>query len=924
MWRSEQEKLKKLIESIAQEKGKRRLKLLQRLEKIAAEEKSMPTEAAQVLLSCVTDPEEEVWTSAKKVIEVISEHDPKVLKGAMGTLVPHVKVPGQTRKRALGVLRTIAQARKGLVDEYRSVLMKELTTGDKEEQDLMLEVLMRVGINAKEYVRRLISIEQVLAEASNSGADISEAEKVLEDAKGQMVAKGINEFLMRSKKAELLARYAKKVSVKWRDFVEDVRRIAISPTGRFIAVGSGNEVLMYTRTKEVQWRFTVEGQVTGIEFSSDARAIVIGTNERMLYLVNHDGEIIWKRRRGGAVTDTLITSGSDDIFVCSDDNNISVLNMDGVELSRQWTDKPVKRIDTTEDGKDLVLTYGDHNIFAYDNRLFLKWKYMGGVWIDVAISRDGSHIIGGSHGGDGVLLSKAGLPIWKKTLLKPIRAVCLRPKSDVFLFATEDGLICYGRSGKVLWSFKTREPVVTFDASVDGEMIMLGTDKGIYMLENREVFKSFLSDLESSLRTMERFGIDISGVGALIGNARNAFEANDYKKGAKFVNEIKEVMEGAKLERGSELLVLAEKKLSDAKEHGVDVQEGETILHRAEDLINRGDFDGAILEARRAVDYARRAETVKKEVEIAEKEKRKLEMRTVIDVAVKSIDEAEALGIDTTEAEEQLQAAITASDEGEFDQCLVMVKDLDELIQSKKRSVPGHTEANYAMAIAVMENDEASEKELEKAVADMNRAVRYYESRQSLARAAECHEIIARLERRRGNLLMSRTHYQKAINTYFKIGELEKVAIIIMSMMKELKGDEELPIYEVEDAFLMFKDGRLIAHHTMRLRPHMDREILGGMLVAIQNFVEDSFRATGAEQLNELRYGKTKILIHRGNFLTFALVITGTETKVLWNRMRETVDEIEHKYVKRLQQWDGDLDKLWGVKKRFEQHLSQL
>lgn len=924
MWRSDEEKLKKLIDNIAQETGKKRIKLLHRLEKIGVEEKGLPREAAQVLLSCVTDPVDEVWKEAERVLTEISEHNPKILKDVMGTLAPHIRIPGAIRKRALGILSTIVRTRKAYIEDFKPVLMKEVTTGDLEEQNMMLSILMRLGINAKEYVRRLHSIVQVLQDAKNSGADIAKAEKILEEAKGLMVTKGINDFLMRSKKAELMARYAKKVAVRWRDLIKDVNNIAISPTGRFIAVGSGNEVLMYTRQKEVQWRFTVEGDVTAIQFTPDARAILIGTKDRMLYLVDHKGGIIWKRRRGGEVTAVKITGESDEIYVCSDDNNASILNMDGVEVSRQWTEKTVRKIDITDEGKDLVLTYGDHNIFAYDKRMFQKWKYMGGIWNDIAISSDGTYIMGGSHGGDGVLLSRSGLPVWKKTLLKPIRNVNLRPDSDCFLFGTEDGLTCYGNSGKPLWNFKTREVLLTFDVSKDGEIIVLGTTKGIYMLENREVFKSFLKDLDSSMRTMVAFGIDISGVRSLIGKAQSAFEENDYKKGARFINQIKEVIEAAKLERGSELLVLAEKKLSDAKEKGVPITELQTILHRAEDLINRGDFDGAILEARRAVEYARKAEIDKKEVEEAEVEKRKLQMRNIIDLAVATIDGAEEMGIDTAEAENMLQAAILASDEGEFDQCIVIVKELDELIESQKRGVAGHTEANYALAISVMESDEPTPEELKKAILDMTRAVKYYEHKQSLGRAAECHEILARLETKNNNLLMSRTHYQNAINTFFKIGELEKVAMIIMSMMKELKGDEELPIYEVEDAFLMFKDGRLIAHHTIRLRPEMDREILGGMLVAIQNFVEDSLRTSGADQLNELRYGKTKILIHRGNFLTMALVITGTEGKDIWRRIQKAVDDIEHKYVKRLQQWDGDLDKLWGVKKMFEQSLPQL
>jgi tetratricopeptide (TPR) repeat protein len=255
---------------------------------------------------------------------------------------------------------------------------------------------------------------------------------------------------------------------------------------------------------------------------------------------------------------------------------------------------------------------------------------------------------------------------------------------------------------------------------------------------------------------------------------------------------------------------------------------------------------------------------------------------------------------------------------------LYIVKDLDEILQRHKMAIPGQTEANYARAPVLLEKPNPTQAELNKAISDLNRAVKYYESNNSLNRAGDCYIILARLERKAKNPAMSKTMYQRAINTFFRIGELEKVAKIIMDMMKEIKGDEEVPIYDIEDAFLIFKDGRLVDHHTVRMRPEMDREILGGMLVAIQNFVEDSLMSSTAGSLNELRYGNTKIMIQRGAFLTMALLITGTESKDLWQRIQRFVLDIEAKYTKVLSRWDGDMDKLWGVRKMFESGIQQL
>jgi tetratricopeptide (TPR) repeat protein len=924
LWRSDKDKVKKLLDSIAQESGRKRVKHLQRLRKYLSDDLTLLKDAPQVLFSCVTDNDEDVWNEVQHLSGQILSRKASLLRRASGALVPHVKLPGRTRKRALALLKMMAGRKKGLVKDFVPILMREITTGDQEEEELMLDILMRLGVNAKEYIKTAKFIERTLEIARNSGADITEAERLFEEAKGLMVSKGINEFLMMAKKAELMARYAKKVTVIWRDFIQDIGEIAISDNGRMIAVSVKNEVLLYSNEKEILQRFAVEGDVSAIKFTPDSKTILIGTEGRMLYLVNTDSDFIWKRRRGGVITAISVATETEEIFVGSDDSNVSLLSMDGMETSRQWTEKPAVCLDVDGNGGTLVLSMGDHNIFSYDKKLFQKWKYMGGIWTDLAVSSLGDYIFGGTQGGDVVCLSRSGVPVWKKTLGAAIERVFLNPVTDCFIVGTKQGLFCYDKTGKVLWTYLTKEPLKSFDATTNGESIIISTEKGMYLLENREAHKHFLSELRASLKTMESFGIDMSGAEDLIMKANASFESNDYKQGARFVNDIKKLIEKAKLERGTVLLVLAEKKLSDAKDRGINVSEGESVLHRAESLINRGDFDGAINEAKHALQIARMAESARVRTEKVRKEKRKQEVKKVIEVAVSMIDDAVNMGIDTSEAEDLLQAAITASDEGEFDQCIIIVKELDEVVKKQKKVLAGKTEANYAKALSLVDKEDTPPEVISKTVDDISRAAKYYEHKQSLSRAAECYDILARLERKRDNIMLSRTYYQRSINTYFKIGELEKVAKIIMRMMKELEGEGELPIYEVEDAFLIFKDGRLIGHHTVRLRPEMDREILGGMLVAIQNFVEDSLMASSSGMLNELRYGRTRILIQRGKFLTLALVITGSEARDLWQRMLKMIEDIEQKYEEILAKWDGDMDKLWGVKNMFEQNITQL
>ncbi|MDD1770411.1 MAG: PKD domain-containing protein, partial [Methanomassiliicoccales archaeon] len=79
----------------------------------------------------------------------------------------------------------------------------------------------------------------------------------------------------------------------------------------------------------------------------------------------------------------------------------------------------------------------------------------------------------------------------------------------------------------------------------------------------------------------------------------------------------------------------------------------------------------------------------------------------------------------------------------------------------------------------------------------------------------------------------------------------------------------------VDEVFIIYEDGRLIAHQTRRLKPGMDDEILSSMLIALQSFVKDSFKDESATHLQRLDFGEKMILIEKGDHLFLAVVLHG-------------------------------------------------
>ena len=126
--------------------------------------------------------------------------------------------------------------------------------------------------------------------------------------------------------------------------------------------------------------------------------------------------------------------------------------------------------------------------------------------------------------------------------------------------------------------------------------------------------------------------------------------------------------------------------------------------------------------------------------------------------------------------------------------------------------------------------------------------------------------------------------------------------------------------FKIEEAFLIYEDGRLIAHNSRRLKPERDKDIMTGMLTAVQSFVTDTFIDEERGTLDKLSYGNLTILVEGKREVNLACIISGDESPVLRQGMQNIVSYISGQYRQYLQDWDGDIDRFKDVK-RYIGHL---
>ncbi len=112
---------------------------------------------------------------------------------------------------------------------------------------------------------------------------------------------------------------------------------------------------------------------------------------------------------------------------------------------------------------------------------------------------------------------------------------------------------------------------------------------------------------------------------------------------------------------------------------------------------------------------------------------------------------------------------------------------------------------------------------------------------------------------------------------------------------------------EIDDIFLLYKDGILIKHETLRLRPDIDTDILSGMLTAVQQFVKDSFQSEDEGELNEITVGQMHLHIGRGKWLILAARVAGGDVTTMNEQIRKAIQDMEDHHWDQLEDWDGDM-----------------
>ena len=142
--------------------------------------------------------------------------------------------------------------------------------------------------------------------------------------------------------------------------------------------------------------------------------------------------------------------------------------------------------------------------------------------------------------------------------------------------------------------------------------------------------------------------------------------------------------------------------------------------------------------------------------------------------------------------------------------------------------------------------------------------------------------------------------------------------VVPMTAAPKERGD-----FNIQDVFVVYRDGRLITHLSRKVRIIDDSEIIGSMITAVQTFVRESFRREAKGALEELKFGDIRILMEYGKSLNIALVLRGTKYESVRPVVREILNNLHAAWRPELasDKWDGNLTNIAALEKVIQREL---
>jgi hypothetical protein len=116
---------------------------------------------------------------------------------------------------------------------------------------------------------------------------------------------------------------------------------------------------------------------------------------------------------------------------------------------------------------------------------------------------------------------------------------------------------------------------------------------------------------------------------------------------------------------------------------------------------------------------------------------------------------------------------------------------------------------------------------------------------------------------------------------------------------------DERPEPTIDEVFVIAPSGLLVKHMSRSLLSDKDRDVVGGMISVVSNFVREAFTEKDG-QVQEIALGGHRFIMYNEDNLVTAVMVGKGETEDVLHRLKHLTAVLKDRYGERIMGWDGE------------------
>lgn len=318
-----------------------------------------------------------------------------------------------------------------------------------------------------------------------------------------------------------------------------VGRIAYSLNGNYLAAATATHgetlINFYGINGALLWSRKVSKPARGLSISDDGGIVVIGSDNRNIYTVNYEGNLIFNHRLGGEIPTVAATRDSRFIYAGCYDAFVYCFDLQGRGLWNYKTTGPVEKILVTRSGDLIFAVSADKRLYSLSKTgSMLSNQRFEEVPTTLAIDET-ARLIALAQGTDLFLMHKE--TVFKRTRLEGrILEIVVAENGEHFACTTTSNVLHYfDRNGEELWKEEFQSRLTSLAVSEKGHYVAPGTsDKRVYLLDNRNYYRRTLDGVRRAVDEAKQGGMVVLEAEILAQKAEQELEAEAFSSALKY------------------------------------------------------------------------------------------------------------------------------------------------------------------------------------------------------------------------------------------------------------------------------------------------------------------------------------------------------------------------------------------------------